>query len=274
MVSAAVSQVEKAIMELPTSGAPDLSILMPVYNEIGSIASILDIVRSTLPVLRRSIVLVDDGSRDGTREWLSDRFPVNNEGEGAARKVCNLSPTCSIQVIFHEHNKGKGGAIQTAMRAADGNVIVIQDADLEYDPSDWIVMYGLIAEKKVADVVYGSRFYGKPHRSLNYHHYLANRLISTIFNVIFNQTLTDIETCYKMFTAEVLRSLNITANDFGIEVQISAQIASARKWRIYETGIHYYGRTYSEGKKINWKDGLKAIWYLFKYKINPGGVSV
>jgi glycosyltransferase involved in cell wall biosynthesis len=253
---------------------PDLSILMPVYNEIGSIAQILDIVRDTLPAVRKNIVLVDDGSRDGTRDWLTERFPVNAEGEGVERKSHDLSPTCTITVIFHARNKGKGGAIQTAMRAADGNVIVIQDADLEYDPSDWIVMYGLIAEKKVADVVYGSRFYGKPHRSLYYHHYLANRLISTIFNIIFNQTLSDIETCYKMFTREVLKSLNITANDFGIEVQISAQIASARKWRIYETGIHYYGRTYNEGKKINWKDGLKAIWYLFKYRVNPGGGSV
>jgi glycosyltransferase involved in cell wall biosynthesis len=253
---------------------PDLSILMPVYNEIGSIAAILDIVRDTLPNVRKNIVLVDDGSRDGTRDWLTERFPVNKEEDSGPRKSHDLSPSCSITVIFHTRNKGKGGAIQTAMRAADGDVIVIQDADLEYDPSDWIVMYGLIAEKKVADVVYGSRFYGKPHRSLYFHHYLANRLISTIFNVIFNQTLTDIETCYKMFTREVLRSLNITANDFGIEVQISAQIASARKWRIYETGIHYYGRTYHEGKKINWKDGLKALWYLLKYRMNPGGASV
>ena len=246
---------------------------MPVYNEIASIAQILDVVRGTLPDLRKNIILVDDGSRDGTRDWLAQRFPVNGEGEGEARKSHELSPNCTITVIFHARNKGKGGAIQTAMRAADGNVVVIQDADLEYDPSDWQVMYGLITEKKVADVVYGSRFYGKPHRSLNFHHYLANRLISTIFNVIFNQTLTDIETCYKMFTREVLQSLRITSNDFGVELQISAQIAVARRWRIYETGIHYYGRTYDEGKKINWKDGVKAIWYLFKYRINPGGVS-
>jgi glycosyltransferase involved in cell wall biosynthesis len=255
--------------------APDLSILMPVYNEIGSIAEILDIVRDALPDVRKEIVLVDDGSRDGTRDWLTERFPVNGETDPqGARKTHSLSPTCSITVIFHARNRGKGGAIQTAMRGATGSVIVIQDADLEYDPSDWEVMYGLIAKKKVADVVYGSRFYGKPHRSLYYHHYLANRLISVIFNIIFNQTLTDIETCYKMFTREVLQSLNITANDFGVEVQISAQIASARKWRIYETGIHYYGRTYHEGKKINWKDGMKAIWYLFKYRLNPGRASV
>jgi hypothetical protein len=149
-------------------------------------------------------------------------------------------------------------------------VLVIQDADLEYDPDDWREMYDLIVAKKVADVVYGSRFYGKPHRSLYFHHYLANRLISLIFNILCNQTLTDIETCYKMFTREVLNSLNITSNDFGIEVQISCQIALAHKWRIYETAIHYYGRTYHEGKKINWKDGLKALWYLVRYRFNPG----
>src|SRR3984957_7041564 len=213
------------------SSLPDISILMPAYNEIGSIA------------------------------------------EDAAGQVPRGSDECPGRVVFHSRNKGKGGAIQTAMRAATGAVLVIQDADLEYDPDDWKVMYALIADKKVADVVYGSRFYGKPHRSLYFHHYLANRLISLVFNLLCNQTLTDIETCYKMFTREVLATLNITANDFGIEVQISAQIALARKWRIYETGISYYGRTYHEGKKINWRDGLKAVWYLIRYRISPGNRS-
>jgi hypothetical protein len=119
----------------------------------------------------------------------------------------------------------------------------------------------------VADVVYGSRIYGKPHRSLYFGHYMANRIISLIFNVLCNQTLTDTETCYKMFTREVLNSLNITSNDFGIEVQISCQIAPARKWRIYETAIHYYGRTFHEGKKVNWKDDLKALWCLVLYRV-------
>jgi hypothetical protein len=126
-------------------------------------------------------------------------------------------------------------------------------------------MYDLIAVRKVADVVFGSRFYGRPHRSLYFHHYFANRLISLLFNIVFNQTLTDIETCYKMMTREVARSLRLAANDFGIEVEMSAGIARQRHLRIYELGISYYGRTYAEGKKINWQDGLKALWYVFKF---------
>ena len=128
------------------------------------------------------------------------------------------------------------------------------------------MMYELIAVRKVADVVYGSRFQGRAHRSLYFHHYLANRLISLLFNALYNQTLSDIETCYKMMTAEVAKSLRMSANDFGIEVEISANIARQRKLRIYELGITYYGRSYDEGKKINWKDGLKALWYLVKFR--------
>jgi len=169
-------------------------------------------------------------------------------------------------VIFHDVNKGKGAGLRTAFAAVTGDVVVIQDADLEYDPNDWLAMYDLIVVRKVANVVYGSRFYGRPHRSLFYHHYLGNRLLSVLFNICFNQTLTDIETCYKMMTREVLRSLRLTANDFGIEVEISAQIAKQPKLRIYELGISYYGRTYAEGKKIDWKDGLKALWYVFKFR--------
>ena len=146
-------------------------------------------------------------------------------------------------------------------------MVVIQDADLEYDPEDWAQMLDLICRRRVADVVYGSRFYGRPHRALYFHHYMANRLISFLFNLLYNQTLSDIEVCYKMFTREVLESLSITANDFGFEVQFSAQVALARRWRIYEMGISYYGRTYDEGKKINWKDGVKALWYLLKYRL-------
>lgn len=252
---------------------PDLSILMPVYNEITSISAILDRVKTALPGVTKEIVIVDDGSRDGTRAWLSEQFPfVSDESSmsGPAARTNAVSSECAVRVIFHSRNKGKGGALQTGMRAATGNVLVIQDADLEYDPDDWGVMYDLIATKKVADVVYGSRFYGKPHRSLYFHHYLANRLISLIFNILCNQTITDVETCYKMFTREVLKTLNLTANDFGIEIQISTQIALEPRWRIYETGIHYYGRTYIEGKKIGWRDGLKALWYLVRYRVNPG----
>ena len=253
-----------------------LSILMPVYNEIGTIAEIVRLVAAALPDIEKELIMVDDGSRDGTRDWLIAQFgPVAAESElfsdgprpSSAREY---SRNLTVQAVFHEKNKGKGAAIRTAMKACSGDIVVIQDADLEYDPSDWEVMYELIGLRSIADVVYGSRFYGRPHRSLYYHHYLGNRVISILFNLLYNQTLTDIEVCYKMFTRAVLETLNLTSNDFGMEVQISAQIALNRNWRIYETGIRYYGRTYREGKKINWKDGLKALYYLIKFRIRPG----
>jgi glycosyltransferase involved in cell wall biosynthesis len=244
----------------------ELSVIMPVYNELGTIAEVIEIVRHALPDVEKELVIVDDGSEDGTRAWLADNFgPFEFEKETGPR-AGERKDNCRVRVIFHERNKGKGGAVQTGLKLCTGDVIVIQDADLEYDPSDWKSMYDLITSRKVADVVYGSRFYGTPHRSLNFHHYLGNRLISQLFNILFNQTLTDIEVCYKMFTREVLNSLTITCNDFGFDVQISAQIALARRWRIYELGIHYFGRTYSEGKKINWRDGFKALWYLVRFR--------
>ena len=175
-------------------------------------------------------------------------------------------PEISFRVIYHDVNAGKGGALRTGFAKLTGDVAVIQDADLEYDPNDWLAMYDLIANRKVADVVYGSRFYGRPHRSLYYHHYLANRLISVLYNILYNQALSDIETCYKMMRREVLQSLHLTSSDFGIEVELSARIAQQRSLRIYELGICYYGRTYQEGKKINWKDGVKALWYLIRFK--------
>ena len=254
-----------------------LSVLIPVYNERDTIGRVIAAVSRALPGVEKEIVLVDDGSGDGTGAFLREAL---GSASGRYRSVSfeddslRIEPasetdtgTVSFHVGLHERNLGKGAAVRTAMRAATGDVIVIQDADLEYDPSDWTQMYALIAEKKVADVVYGSRFYGRPHRSLFFHHYLANRLISFLFNVLYNQTLTDIEVCYKMFTREVKESLALTANDFGIEIEISGQIALNRKLRIYEVGISYYGRTYQEGKKINWKDGIKALWYLVKYRV-------
>jgi glycosyltransferase involved in cell wall biosynthesis len=252
-----------------------LSIVVPVYNEIHTIGSVLAKLSVVLPHIAKQIVVVDDCSKDGTREWLRRNFP---DGARTGRRIIvNTDGTLEfapiggaaviVEVIFHDVNKGKGASLRAAFAVVTGDVIVIQDADLEYDPNDWREMYNLIAARKVADVVYGSRFYGKAHRSLFYHHYLANRLISALFNICFNQTLTDIETCYKMMTREVLRSLRLTANDFGIEVEISAQIAKQPKLRIYELGISYYGRTYAEGKKIDWKDGLKALWYVVKFRL-------
>jgi glycosyltransferase involved in cell wall biosynthesis len=252
-----------------------LSVIVPVYNERRTLARVLVAVAAALPFVDKEVIVVDDGSRDGTREWLRETFPSGSRGGGAVtmaaddRLVFVDDPARSQTVftpLYHEANSGKGAAVRTAFKAATGDILVIQDADLEYDPEDWERMYDLIAVRNVADVVYGSRFYGRPHRSLYFHHYLANRLISLLFNLLYNQTLTDIEVGYKMMRMEVAKSLRLTANDFGIEVEISAEIARRRGLRIYETGIAYYGRSYEEGKKIGWRDGVKALWYILKYR--------
>src|ERR1700674_5759561 len=252
-----------------------LSVIIPVYNERKTLGQILSVVSHATPLVPKEIIVVDDCSTDGTREWLNANFPdgprtgttldLDSTGNILLVEAAD-SPRITIRPAYHERNRGKGGALQTGFALFTGDILVIQDADLEYDPNDWTQMYDLIAVRKVADVVYGSRFYGRPHRSLYFHHYLANRLISLLFNIMFNQTLTDIETCYKMMTRLVAKSLRLEANDFGIEIEMSTEIARQRSLRIYELGITYYGRTYNEGKKINWRDGLKAIWYLFKFR--------
>jgi glycosyltransferase involved in cell wall biosynthesis len=264
-----------ALLAETTRPLPVLSVVIPVYNERHTLGRVLVAVSRALPGVRKNIIVVDDCSTDGTREWLKASFPVGARTgseisiDGAGRLDVSAPFTevqISIEPLYHQQNRGKGAALRTGFAAAGGDVVVIQDADLEYDPQDWTAMYDLIAVRKVADVVYGSRFQGRAHRSLYFHHYLANRLISFLFCALYNQTLSDIETCCKMMTAEVVRSLRLTADDFGVEVEISANIARQRKLRIYELGITYHGRSYDEGKKINWKDGVKALWYLLKYR--------
>lgn len=241
-----------------------LSVVIPAFNEIQSIEKVLRMVAAALPSVAKQIVVVDDGSTDGTREWLS-KYAMDSASL-MAQELSGVGEPVKILTLFHERNLGKGAALRSGFSRCDGDVIVVQDADLEYDPADWAPMWHLIVTRGVADVVYGSRFYGNPHRSLNFHHFLGNKLISWFFNILFNQTLTDIEVCYKMFRAEVLQSMKLTANDFGIEIELSAEIARRNRWRIYEVGISYYGRTYAEGKKINWRDGLKALGYIVMYR--------
>jgi glycosyltransferase involved in cell wall biosynthesis len=255
----------------------NLSIIVPVFNERTTLGPVLLAIAAALPAVSKEIVVVDDGSTDGTRDWLAEAVPGGRrEGgvlglDGDGRLVVAVdetgAPPLVIRALMHERNHGKGRALRTGFAAATGAVIVIQDADLEYDPQEWARMYPLIAERKVADVVFGSRFFGSPHRSLYYHHYIANRLISRLFNVLYNQTLMDIEVCYKMMSRAVLDSLALSLDGFGIEIEMSAKIALSRRWRIYEVGISYFGRTYAEGKKINWRDGVQALWYLFRFRI-------
>jgi glycosyltransferase involved in cell wall biosynthesis len=270
-----------------------LSVIIPVYNEIHTIDSTLTEVVRALPHVPKEIVIVDDGSTDGTREWLTRTLQVDASQsyltlnanqqlvtladhatvDAANGSITTLNPALSppllpvaVTVLLHDRNLGKGAALRSGFQAASGDVFVIQDADLEYTPQDWGRMWQLIADGR-ADVVYGSRFYGEPHRVLYFHHLLGNKVITTLTNLLCNTTFTDIEVCYKMFRCEVLRELTLTCNDFGFEVEFTVKMSrSRRKWRLYEAGISYYGRTYEEGKKINWRDGLKALWYIFRFR--------
>jgi glycosyltransferase involved in cell wall biosynthesis len=260
-----------------------LSVVIPVYNEAATVGPLLREVTRALPEVSKQIIVVDDCSRDGTADWLRRNLhtaegrwhsiSIGDDGDlSLHRQETSNTAGFEFTVVFHERNRGKGGAVRTGFEHANGDVIVIQDADLEYDPNDWSLMLPVIIDRKVADVVYGSRFDSRPHRSLYFHHYLGNKIISFIFSILYNQTLADIEVCYKMFTREVLKELVLTSNDFGIEIEISAQIA-LRRWRVYEVGISYYGRTYDEGKKISWKDGVKALGYLVKFRVANLGRS-
>ncbi len=225
-----------------------LSIVIPVYNEAATISKIVDLVRSVDVGMEKEILLVDDCSRDGTRDVLE--------------KMAKENP--DLQVRFHEVNQGKGAALRTGFGAATGDVVLIQDADLEYDPKEYPRLLQPILEGH-ADVVYGSRFLGGgAHRVVFYWHYLGNKLLTTLSNMTTNLNLTDMEVCYKVFKREVIQGIPLKENRFGFEVEITAKIAR-RKLKIYEVPISYYGRDYSEGKKIGWKDGFSALRCIVKY---------
>ena len=224
--------------------APRLSVVIPVYNERGTIEKLLARVRAV--PLDKEIVVVDDGSTDGTRELLA-----------------RLTADGAVRVFLQDHNRGKGAALRRGFAEARGAVILIQDADLEYDPGDYPGLLGPI-DRGEADVVYGSRFLGGPHRVLLFWHYVGNRLLTTLSNVFTNLNLTDVWTCYKVFRAEVLRGITLREDRFGFEAEVTAKIARGR-WRIYEVPISYHGRTYAEGKKITWKDGIRGVWCTVRY---------
>jgi glycosyltransferase involved in cell wall biosynthesis len=226
-----------------------LSIVIPVYNEIGTIREIISRVQEAfLPAgLSKEIVIVDDFSTDGTREILQDY--VKNG---------------SCKVFFQDRNRGKGAALRTAIAQTSGDIVLVQDADLEYDPRDYPKLLAPILEGK-ADVVYGSRFVGgEAKRVLFFWHYVGNKFLTILSNMFTNLNLTDMETCYKVFRGEIIRKIRIQEDRFGFEPEITSKVARMGL-RIYEVGISYSGRTYAEGKKINWKDGPKAIWTILKY---------
>jgi len=221
-----------------------VSVVIPAYNEINTAETLLRRVREV--PLKLEVIVVDDGSTDGTRTLLKQM-----EKEGLIDTL-----------VFHEHNKGKGAALQTGFKRATGHVTVVQDADLEYDPFEFPVLLHPILSGK-ADAVYGSRFLGGPHRVLLFWHSVGNSLLTLLSNMFTDLNLTDMETCYKMVRTELLQSLPLTANRFGIEPELTARLAQAQA-RIYELPISYHGRSYAEGKKINWKDGVAALWYILR----------
>ena len=224
-----------------------LSVIIPVFNEAATIEKIVSRI-ATIPQ-EKEIVVVDDGSNDGTQEIL-ERMSRENNGT-------------SLRIFFHQKNRGKGAAIRTALKEISGGVVVIQDADLEYHPEDYPLAYRLIQEGW-ADAVYGSRFLG-PHRVFYVWHYLGNRLLTFLGNILYNSMLTDMETGFKMIRADVLKSLRIRSFTFEFEVEVTAKLFK-RKYRVYEIPITYTGRTYIEGKKINWEDGLRALWAIVKFR--------
>ena len=225
-----------------------LSVVIPCYNEKSTIADVIAAVRSA-PGGDKEIIVVDDCSTDGTGELLRTALAASVD-----------------RLIHHPVNRGKGAALRTGIAAATGDIVIIQDADLEYDPHQYGTLIAPILQDK-ADVVYGSRFMGsEPHRVLYFWHRLGNGLLTLLSNMLTNLNLTDMETCYKVFRREIIQSITIEEDRFGFEPEITAKIAR-RRCRIYEVGISYYGRTYEEGKKIGWRDGVRAIYCILKYNL-------
>jgi glycosyltransferase involved in cell wall biosynthesis len=226
-----------------------LSIVMPVYNERATIAHVVRTVLQAESILECELIIVDDCSSDGTREVLREL-----ESEAAGR----------IKLVFHERNQGKGAALRTGFAHAAGDVVLVQDADLEYDPRDYPHLLEPILRGR-ADAVFGNRFHGGPHRVLYFWHYQANRMLTTFCNLLTNLNLSDMEVGYKVFRREVLQAITLRSNRFGFEPEVTIKVAKLG-CRIYEVPIAYHGRTYEEGKKIGWKDGVAALYHMLKYR--------
>lgn len=232
-----------------------LSIIIPAYNEEKTIQTILDKIESIHLIggITKEIIVVNDCSKDGT--------------ENKVLEYKSQHPDIEISYYKHEVNKGKGAALHTGIKQAKGDLVIIQDADLEYDPNEFNLLLKPILDG-FADVVYGSRFIGgQPHRILFFWHSIGNKILTSLSNMFTNLNLTDMETCYKMWRSDIIKGISLKENRFGFEPEVTAKIARIPNVRIYEVGISYYGRTYAEGKKINWKDGFRAIYCILKYNL-------
>ena len=230
-----------------------LSIIIPAYNEAATIHLILNKVKQVqlLNAIEKEIIIVNDCSKDGTEQAIENYRDENSD--------------LNIQYFKHEINKGKGAALHTGIAKATGEYLIIQDADLEYDPNEYNILIKPIIDG-FADVVYGSRFMGgKPHRILFFWHTIGNKVLTFLSNMFTNLNLSDMETCYKVFKTELIQNIKFTENRFGFEPEVTAKISRIKEIRIYEVGISYYGRTYLEGKKIGWKDGFRALYCILKY---------
>ena len=243
---------------------PLVSVVIPVYNEKNTLEEILRRVLDAS--IRKQVIVVDDCSTDGTRDILCAMR--DRQADGAATAPASDGgdpiPLADLRFFFQEKNQGKGAALRRGFAQATGNIVLVQDADLEYDPRDYDVLLEPIIDGR-ADVVFGSRFLGGPQRVHYFWHYVANKFLTLLSDVMTNLKLTDMETCYKVFRREVLTGIQLKSNRFGFEPEITAKIAKG-KWRVYEVPITYAGRTYEEGKKITWKDGVQALWCILRFR--------
>lgn len=241
-----------------------VSVIIAAYNERNFIEEILRRVQAV--GVAYEIVVVDDGSTDGTRECLTEMHRLKQAGETEAEILGGRSrlPLSNIHFLFQEHNQGKGAALRRGFDEASGDIFLVQDADLEYDPREYAKLIEPILDGR-ADVVYGSRFLGGPQRVHFFWHYVGNKLLTLLSDIVTNLTLSDMETCYKVFRKEVIRGMRLRSNRFGFEPEVTARVAKGR-WRIYEVPISYAGRSYEEGKKITWRDGVVTLYAILRYR--------